>query len=233
MKPGKLSGGDKQRVALARALVRRPAAFLMDEPLGALDTDFRESMRAEIKRLHLAQHATTVYVTHDQIEAMAMGDRIVVMSNAEVQQVGTPAEVYYDPSNLFVARFIGSPGMNLIPGQYREGLIHFSDSSRYTPPPEWQPALQNGVGEAGEVTVGFRPEAAQIKEEGQITGEVYASELYGAYTMLHVSLKEQVLAHIRSDRLNRHPIGAPVRFDLDPEMVRFFNPKTELAFKRG
>src|SRR5512147_845239 len=93
-RPGKLSGGDQQRVALARALVRRPAAFLMDEPLGALDADFRESMRAEIKRLHIDQHATTVYVTHDQIEAMAMSDRIVVMSDAVVQQVGTPAQVY-------------------------------------------------------------------------------------------------------------------------------------------
>src|SRR5688572_2886910 len=233
MKPGKLSGGDKQRVALARALVRRPAAFLMDEPLGALDTDFRESMRAEIKRLHLAQHATTVYVTHDQIEAMAMGDRIVVMSNAEVQQVGTPAEVYYDPSNLFVARFIGSPGMNLIPAHYREGVIHLLGSNQYMPPPDWQPVLQKGLGESGEVVVGFRPEAAQIKAEGQIAGEVYASELYGAYTMLHASLNEHDLAHIRSDRLNRHPIGATVRFDLDPEMVRFFNPKTELALKRG
>jgi multiple sugar transport system ATP-binding protein len=233
MKPGKLSGGDKQRVALARALVRRPAAFLMDEPLGALDADFRESMRAEIKRLHIDQHATTVYVTHDQIEAMAMGDRIVVMSNAEVQQVGTPAEVYYDPANLFVARFIGSPGMNLIPAHYREGNLHLSGANQYAPPAGWQSAFQNALNGSDEVVVGFRPEAAQINPEGQISGEVYASELYGAYTMLHVSLTEQEIIHIRSDRLNRHPIGATVRFDLDPEMVRFFNPKTELAFKRG
>jgi multiple sugar transport system ATP-binding protein len=96
-RPGALSGGDQQRVALARALVRRPAAFLMDEPLGALDADFRETMRAEIKKLHISQNATSVYVTHDQIEAMAMADRIVVMSNAVVQQTGTPAEVYYNP----------------------------------------------------------------------------------------------------------------------------------------
>ena len=116
-RPGGLSGGDQQRMALARALVRRPAAFLMDEPLGALDAEFRETMRAEIKRLHIDQQATTVYVTHDQIEAMAMGDRIVVMSNAEVQQAATPTEVYHNPANLFVARFIGSPGMNLIPAR--------------------------------------------------------------------------------------------------------------------
>ena len=122
-RPGALSGGDQQRVALARALVRRPAAFLMDEPLGALDADFRETMRAEIKALHVAQKATTVYVTHDQIEAMAMGDRIVVMSNAAVQQIGTPADVYHNPTNLFVANFIGSPGMNLVKSSYRSGKV--------------------------------------------------------------------------------------------------------------
>ncbi|NJN98951.1 MAG: ABC transporter ATP-binding protein, partial [Anaerolineales bacterium] len=144
MRPGKLSGGDKQRVALARALVRRPAAFLMDEPLGALDADFRESMRAEIKKLHLNQNATTVYVTHDQIEAMAMSDRIVVMSNAEVQQVGTPAQVYYDPANLFVARFIGSPGMNLISSRYAEGTIHLPGSNKVGVPTEWRDSLQAG-----------------------------------------------------------------------------------------
>src|SRR5512134_1369312 len=130
-RPGRLSGGDQQRVALARALVRRPAAFLMDEPLGALDAEFRESMRAEIKRLHILQHATTVYVTHDQIEAMAMGDRIVVMSAAEIQQVGTPAQVYHDPANLFVAKFIGSPGMNLVSGHYAQGVFHIPDCGPY------------------------------------------------------------------------------------------------------
>ncbi|NLH08156.1 MAG: ABC transporter ATP-binding protein, partial [Chloroflexi bacterium] len=140
-RPGKLSGGDRQRVALARALVRRPAAFLMDEPLGALDAEFRESMRAEIKQLHIDQNATTVYVTHDQVEAMAMGDRIVVMSNAEIQQVGTPAEVYHDPANLFVAQFIGSPGMNLVKGHYIGGqVIMPGDNNRYNVPTDWVPA---------------------------------------------------------------------------------------------
>ncbi len=135
--PGKLSGGDQQRVALARALVRRPAAFLMDEPLGALDADFRETMRAEIKRLHIIQHATTVYVTHDQIEAMAMGDRIVVMSAAEIQQVGTPGEVYDNPANLFVARFIGSPGMNLVSGSHADGVVRMPGDNRFNVPAGW------------------------------------------------------------------------------------------------
>jgi multiple sugar transport system ATP-binding protein len=232
MRPGKLSGGDKQRVALARALVRRPAAFLMDEPLGALDADFRENMRAEIKKLHINQHATTVYVTHDQIEAMAMSDRIVVMSNAEVQQVGTPHQVYYDPANLFVARFIGSPGMNLVTGPYEEGVVHLPGASKYPIPADWRGPLQEGRNGQGQVIVGFRPEAAQIKSSGALAGEVYATELYGAYTMLHVNLENQEIVHIRSDRLTRHSIGATVRFDLDPEMVRFFNSETELALTR-
>ncbi|RMF02203.1 MAG: ABC transporter ATP-binding protein [Chloroflexi bacterium] len=230
MKPGKLSGGDRQRVALARALVRRPAAFLMDEPLGALDADFRERMRAEIKQLHINQNATTVYVTHDQIEAMAMGDRIVVMSAAEVQQVGTPTDIYYDPSNLFVARFIGSPGMNLVSGRYSDGSVHLVRENRYVPPEAWQGTFQaQNLPNNGDIIVGFRPEAAEINDNGQLKGEVYASELYGAYTMLHVDLGNDTIVHIRSDRLGRQSLGATVRFDLNPEMVRFFDPQTEMA----
>ena len=232
-RPGKLSGGDQQRVALARALVRRPAAFLMDEPLGALDAEFRETMRAEIKRLHILQHATTVYVTHDQIEAMAMGDRIVVMSSAIVQQVGTPTDVYYDPANLFVARFIGSPGMNLITGRFADGVVKMPGAdNRYPVPPAWRPALQQALGGGKNVIVGFRPEAAQIRPEGALAGEVYASDMHGAYTVLHVNMNGNDIVHIRGDRQTFYPIGAPVRFDLKPEMVRFFNPEMEAAIRR-
>ncbi len=232
-RPGKLSGGDQQRVALARALVRRPAAFLMDEPLGALDADFRETMRAEVKRLHIAQNATTIYVTHDQIEAMAMGDRIVVMSAAEIQQVGTPADVYYNPANLFVARFIGSPGMNLVHGHYTEQVVHVPGSeNRYPIPPDWKKAVEGTLGGSSDIIVGFRPEAAQLNEQGQLAGQVYATELQGAYTVLHVNINEQEIVHIRSDRLVDYPIGASVRFDLNPEMVRFFDPATENAIRR-
>ncbi|UCC88311.1 MAG: ABC transporter ATP-binding protein [Anaerolineales bacterium] len=232
LRPGNLSGGDQQRIALARALVRRPAAFLMDEPLGALDAEFREAMRAEIKRLHIEQHATTVYVTHDQIEAMAMGDRIVVMSDAVVQQVGTPAEVYHKPANLFVARFIGSPGMNLAAGQYADGVVSLPGSNKLTLPPDWRLALDEALGGEGEVMVGFRPEAAMISDEGTLVGEVYATDMHGAYTMLHVNMNEFDIVHIRSDRLIRFPIGTPVRFDIGPEMARFFDPKTEAAITR-
>ena len=228
-RPGKLSGGDQQRVALARALVRRPSAFLMDEPLGALDAELRESMRAEIKNLHIAQHATTVYVTHDQIEAMAMGDRIVVMSAAEVQQVGTPMEVYYNPANLFVARFIGSPGMNLVNGRYGEGAVLLPGNKRYSVPQAWNNALASALGGQSEVVMGFRPEAARVNPNGSLTGEVYATDMHGGYTVLHVNINENEIVHIRSDRQTSYPMGAPVRFDIDPGMVRFFHPRTEAA----
>ena len=228
LRPGKLSGGDQQRIALARALVRRPAAFLMDEPLGALDADFRESMRPEIKQLHIDQEATTVYVTHDQIEAMAMGDRIVVMSDAEVQQVGTPAEVYYDPANLFVANFIGSPGMNLIKGRFAEDTVHLPGDNHYPIPATWLTALQKEFEGGGDVTIGFRPEAAQIKDDGALVGEVYATEMYGAYTMLHVNMNDKIV-HIRADRNIHYSIGEAVHFDLDHDMERFFDSETELA----
>jgi multiple sugar transport system ATP-binding protein len=231
-RPGNLSGGEQQRVALARALVRRPAAFLMDEPLGALDAEFRERMRAEIKQLHIAQHATTVYVTHDQIEAMAMSDRIVVMSAAVVQQVGTPVELYYDPANLFVARFIGSPGMNLVTGHYTDGIVTVPGTqNRYTLPAKWRKPVDQAVESTEQVILGFRPEAAQLRTDGKLSGEVYASELQGAFAVLHVNVNSDDIVHIRTDRLINYPIGTVVHFDLIPDMVRFFHPKTEAAIK--
>jgi len=215
-KPAALSGGDKQRVALARSLVRRPACFLMDEPLGALDAEFREAMRAEIKRLHLAQNATSVYVTHDQVEAMAMGDRIVVMSNAVVQQVGTPSQVYHNPANLFVANFIGSPGMNLVAGKYDDGVVHLDGGSAYPVPVGWKPALSTAL-RSDDVIIGFRPEAAQVGEAGALSGVVYTSDLHGAYTMLHASLEgeagrnvEDKIVHIRAPREVAHTMGARI-----------------------
>jgi multiple sugar transport system ATP-binding protein len=236
LRPRSLSGGDRQRVALARALVRRPAAFLMDEPLGALDAEFRAFMRAEIKRLHLAQHATTVYVTHDQTEAMAMSDRIVVMSNATVQQIGTPAEVYYDPANLFVARFIGSPGMNLVEGDYQEGLLTLPGDNRFTVPELWRPILDQHIANRPNANhrliLGFRPEAATIAEDGQVRAQVYADDLHGAYAMYHLALDAEnpdSMVHVRAGRDALAAIGEQVRFTLEPALVRFFDPDTQSA----
>lgn len=230
-RPSALSGGDQQRVALARALVRRPKAFLMDEPIGALDADFRETMRAEIKRLHILQKATTIYVTHDQIEAMAMGDRIVVMSNAVVQQVGTPDDVYYDPANIFVARFIGSPGMNLIPARYENGTMQLPGGNTYEPPEQWHEMLRSRP-ERADYFLGFRPEGARIGSQGPLMAEVYASDLHGAFSMLHIALdpdEPDTVIHARADRGGHHSIGESIRFDINPDMVRFFDQETEMA----
>jgi multiple sugar transport system ATP-binding protein len=227
-RPGSLSSGDQQRVALARALVRRPSCFLMDEPLGALDADFRESMRSEIKRLHLQQHGTTVYVTHDQIEAMAMADRIVVMSQGVAQQVGTPAEVYHEPSNLFVARFIGSPGMNLVNGVWLDGHVLLPGGNRYTPPPQWHAALNAGLTD-GNVVVGFRPEDAVITPNGALTAKVFSVDLHGSYTMLVLDMSDDQPINARVSRDTQVAVGEVVRFDLRPKMVRFFEPKSERA----
>jgi multiple sugar transport system ATP-binding protein len=235
-KPSKLSGGDQQRVALARALVRKPAAFLMDEPLGALDAELRESMRAEIKRLHIAQHATTVYVTHDQVEAMAMSDRIVVMSDAEVQQVGTPAEVYYDPANLFVARFIGSPGMNLVPGRLEGEGVRIPGEGNVVPLPlgyRYTVPAALSAGGTDEVIVGFRPEAATARPDGGLRGEVYAVDLHGSHKIVHTNIggAEENIVHVRADRQISFAIGSPVRFAIDPRMVRFFDPVSQKAIR--
>ncbi len=235
-KPGKLSGGDKQRVALARALVRRPAAFLMDEPLGALDAELREAMRAEIKQLHVAQNATTVYVTHDQVEAMALSDRIVVMSDAVVQQVGSPADVYYDPSNLFVANFIGSPGMNLISGKLSDGRMQITGGSDSVPVPTGYkntlPAALNGT---GDVMIGCRPESVLLTDDGDIGGTIYAVDMHGSHKLLHIDVDNgdtQSIIHLRADRMVTFPIGTSVRFSIEPEMMRFFEPKTEQAIRQ-
>ena len=209
IRPKALSGGDQQRVTLARALVRKPAAFLMDEPLGALDADFRTIMRAEIKRLLLNQNATTVYVTHDQIEAMAMGDRIVVMSDAVVQQIGTPAQVYYDPANLFVARFIGSPGMNLVSGVLADGFVTLPGGNRYPVPDSWRTILAETLSSEN-VVLGFRPEAAAAGETGTLGGEVYADDMHGAYSMLHIALDASdpdTVVNVRAARRRTAPHG--------------------------
>jgi multiple sugar transport system ATP-binding protein len=227
--PGRLSGGDQQRVALARALVRHPAAFLMDEPLGALDADFRETMRAEIKALHIAQKATTVYVTHDQIEAMAMGDRIVVMSDAAIQQVGTPAEVYHDPANLFVANFIGSPGMNLVKSHYSNGRVRLPGGSEYNPGDKWRHSIEKQIGDDRDLIVGFRPEAAYVVSERKIGAEVFLVEMNGSNVLLDLRLSDNVIVRVRASRGTDCVPGSKLNFDLNPQMVRYFNPATEAA----
>jgi multiple sugar transport system ATP-binding protein len=177
-KPAALSGGQRQRVALARAIVRQPKVFLMDEPLSNLDAKLRVSTRAQIKNLHHELKTTTIYVTHDQIEAMTLADRVVVMSRGEVQQVGTPLQIYDLPANTFVAAFIGNPAMNLLDGVLENGTFRTD-----------RVVIPGFAGFAsGPVTLGFRAEDATIAPTGEISAPVYSMELLGDSSMvtLHV-----------------------------------------------
>jgi multiple sugar transport system ATP-binding protein len=161
-----------------------------------------------------------------------MGDRIVVMSSAVVQQVGTPAQVYHDPANLFVARFIGSPGMNLVPGQYAGGKVKIPDCGVLTVPADWVLALDQALDGSGDVILGFRPEAAVVTDDGELAATVYAVDLHGGYSMLHLDLCNNQIVHARTSREVQYPLQAQVRFDLNPAMVRFFHPRTETAIVR-
>jgi multiple sugar transport system ATP-binding protein len=161
-----------------------------------------------------------------------MGDRIVVMSRAEVQQVGTPVEVYYNPANLFVARFIGSPGMNLVDGKFTGESVEMSGGNRFPVPAGWSGPLRGCLGGRAGITVGFRPEAARVTPAGALAGEVYATDMHGGYMVLHVTLSGGEIVHIRSDRQTSFALGERVRFDIDAEAVRFFDTASEKAVCR-
>lgn len=181
-RPKALSGGQRQRVAMGRAIVRQPKAFLFDEPLSNLDARLREQMRAEIKKLHGDLKATSIYVTHDQIEAMTLADRIVAMHGGVVQQVGSPLELYDRPANLFVAGFIGSPGMNFLEATYADGGVRLKDG---TVVPLAAPlSLANGA----KVTLGIRPEHVVIADQGGLNATVELVEPTGFGIILHLSL---------------------------------------------
>lgn len=211
-RPAALSGGQRQRVALARAIVREPNAFLMDEPLSNLDAKLRVSTRAQIKNLHHTLKTTTIYVTHDQIEAMTLADRVVVMSHGLVQQVGTPTEIYDRPANTFVASFIGSPAMNLIAGQITQG--------RFTAEGMQVPGL---VAADGPVTLGFRAEDASVVQEGgHITAPVYAMELLGDATLVSVRIGDALVA-VRAAKDFRIEIGAPLHIQVPLTAVHLFD----------
>ena len=182
-RPKELSGGQRQRVALARAIVRKPAVFLMDEPLSNLDAKLRVSMRAHIKHLHHSLGVTTIYVTHDQIEAMTLADRVVVMSKAEIQQIGTPEQIYNEPANLFVAAFIGSPAMNLVRGRLVDGV--------FEAPGTRIPGFSGMTRD--DVVLGVRAEDLSVvaPSSGQIAESVFSFELTGEATQVTLKLGDQ------------------------------------------
>ncbi|MDL2398135.1 ABC transporter ATP-binding protein [Rhizobium mayense] len=205
-RPAELSGGQRQRVALARAIVRKPQVFLMDEPLSNLDAKLRTVMRGELKNLQRDLGVTTIYVTHDQVEAMTLADRIVVLNKAVIQQIGTPAEIYARPANTFVAAFIGSPPMNLLPGHVSGGRFE-SDGGRF--------ALSQPD---GEIILGVRPEHVRLAPQGggHFTGTVFSSELLGDCTILTVKAGDTLIAA-----------------KLAPEDGRTIGSTVELSFEAG
>jgi multiple sugar transport system ATP-binding protein len=205
-----LSGGDSQRVALGRAIVRKAKAFMMDEPLGALDAEFRHLMCVELRALHDRIHATTVYVTHDQVEAMAMADRIAVMNHGVVDQIAAPQEIYDRPRTMHVAGFIGSPPMNFL--RFHASVAPGAGSVRLNGESIAVPTLHEGIAD-GEVAIGVRPEHIELVDEGGIRGEVFGAEYMGTMQVVTVKTKHgAVKARIPSSRKARIREQVGLRF---------------------
>ncbi len=219
-KPRELSGGQRQRVAMGRAIVRDPKVFLFDEPLSNLDAKLRVAMRTEIKRLRDRVRATTIYVTHDQVEAMTLADRIVVLRGGHIQQVGTPEEIFDTPANDFVAGFIGAPAMNLLPGRVQDGLAVLPDGTAL-------PAQ----GQAGEVTIGIRPERLVWLPQGapaagaEIAAPALVVEPLGSETLVTLDISGHAL-HARVPPKSVRHSGEMVRLSVAPDSVHLFDRTT-------
>ena len=221
-KPRELSGGQRQRVAMGRAIVRDPKVFLFDEPLSNLDAKLRVAMRAEIKALHQRLKTTTVYVTHDQVEAMTMADRIVVMQDGRIEQIGTPLELYDHPANLFVAQFIGSPAMNVVTGTIRrsadDAWVDADGGGRW-------PLGSSASGSDGtRVAYGVRPSDLGVAAGARsIAAEVIVVEPTGAETELLVRVGTNEIVVVVHGRPNAEP-GATVPLTVDPKAIHLFDP---------
>jgi multiple sugar transport system ATP-binding protein len=226
-KTSKLSGGDRQRVALGRAMVRRPKAFLMDEPLGALDAEFRHLMCDELRGLHDRVGATTVYVTHDQLEAMSMADQIAVMNRGRVEQIGSPQEIYDRPASMFVADFIGSPSMNFLrfTGSLKSGdlVIAFHDESIEVPEIHQDRA-------PGPLALGIRPEHIRFSDAASLRGEVFSAEYLGTTQIVTVDTAHgRVAARLPSSAAVR--VGETVGLEFNSERLVLFDVGTGLAIR--
>jgi multiple sugar transport system ATP-binding protein len=217
--PRELSGGQRQRVAIGRAIVREPKVFLFDEPLSNLDAKLRVAMRAEIKALHQRLKTTTVYVTHDQIEAMTMADRIVVMHDGIVEQIGTPLELFDRPSNLFVAQFIGSPAMNVFKGAVQGGAVHALGA-------QWaMPANVTSATQGQQVYFGIRPSDLNLASSG-ISAKVVVVEPTGAETELLLQIGEQSLTLVMHGRTDVKPDDT-VYLQFDANKAHVFDATNE------
>ncbi len=220
-KPKQLSGGQRQRVAMGRAIVREPAVFLFDEPLSNLDAKLRVQMRLEIKELQSKLGITALYVTHDQVEAMTMADRMIVMNGGVAEQIGTPLEVYETPRTLFAAQFIGSPAMNIIDGEMKGGVVHINDA------PVFEAAVQDGP-----VKFGVRPEHLVADETGALSVTVQMAEPLGANTLFHGHLGDRsgdFTVSLPGVHLLANP-GQEMRFSVQPGQGHVFDAETGLSY---
>ena len=217
--PRELSGGQRQRVAMGRAIVRDPQVFLFDEPLSNLDAKLRVQMRSEIRELHQRLSTTTIYVTHDQIEAMTMADRIVVMRDGHIAQVGAPLELYDRPANVFVAGFIGSPAMNLLPGVVRKegGVPVVVVDGASLPLPD-----RPGLNEGRKVVFGIRPEHLDLTGDGGIPARVVVVEPTGSETHVVLRLGERDLTAVFRERHAFVP-GQQVHLTPQPGLIHIFD----------
>jgi multiple sugar transport system ATP-binding protein len=234
-RPKQLSGGQRQRVAVGRAIVRKPSVFLFDEPLSNLDAKLRVQMRAEISKLQKTLKTTTVYVTHDQVEAMTMGHRIAVMRSGKLQQMGTPLEVYEQPANLFVASFIGTPPMNFIPATLADdGAMVAASGFRLPVPPGWQAATAGR--DRQKVVLGVRPENVreQAREQGRdagsqavpITARVEFVEPLGHEVIVHGRIGDDLLV-AKVDPHRSPEIGADVQLVIEVDAIHLFDAGSE------
>jgi len=237
-RPSALAGGDMQRVTIGRALVRRPAAMLMDEPIGALDAKLREEMRAELRRLHIENDSTTVYVTHDQVEAMSMADRIGVMNDGLLQQYDTPTKVYDEPANLFVAQFVGSPIMNVVDCEITAtaggASLRLSGSSEAIMlGPRAAAKLHVDRAAADELMLGIRPEAIAVSRApvaGAIAARVHLIEPMGPYDIVDISTgtggERGAMLRARTASQFVRAQGDPVWLSLDDARTHFFDKRS-------
>jgi multiple sugar transport system ATP-binding protein len=220
-KPAQLSGGQRQRVAMGRAIVRDPKVFLFDEPLSNLDAKLRVKMRGEIKALHQRLKTTIVYVTHDQIEAMTMADKIVVLQGGRVEQIGTPLELYDRPKNVFVAGFLGSPAMNFLEGDIRDGsILVLKGGSRIRLSHIPAAAQQKPI------VLGIRPEDMAIGSEGDVEALVKVVEPTGSETHVSVEIDGQELTWVVRDRVDLQP-DQKIRLSFDSPKIHFFDRSTQ------
>jgi multiple sugar transport system ATP-binding protein len=224
-RPRALSGGQRQRVAIGRAIVRDPKIFLFDEPLSNLDAALRVQMRTELARLHDELAATMIYVTHDQIEAMTLADKIVVLRDGLIEQVGAPLELYHHPANLFVAGFIGSPTMNILEAAAGEGGAEGVEARLPSGGAVTAPVRADGLGPGAPVRLGVRPEHVTLAEDGPLTGEVVVTERLGGATFVHVRDGAGHTLIAQADGGSRVRLHDRVALRFDPDHLHLFRPE--------